>query len=352
MRVIQASENISKGDAISHYIFLISGLLADLGVENEILSIHADERVERTILRPNTYEVQEDDVVLFHASIGGEMFGYLPTLACRKIMIYHNMTPAGFFKGFDDHLANMLEKGRQQLIEAKPWIDKAYGVSEYNVQCLQELGYTDVEKIPFSISFEDFDNAKNERLVKKIQTQNAFRLVFYGRLAPHKCQHDLIKLLAFYKKFYNKHTELYIMGSYNAEERYYLALEALIQELHLAGSVHIYGHVPYNELVSTIHASDAFICMSEHEGLLVPILECFHAGVPVVAYGAGAISETMGGQGVCLEDKSLIDAAKALRKIETDQEYRNNLIQGQKNRAQDFDLKLLRGFLQSFIASL
>lgn len=352
MRVIQASENISKGDAISHYIFLISDLLGELGIQNEILSIHVDERVERTILTPESYEMQEGDVILFHASIGGKMFDYLSSLQCKRIMVYHNMTPSAYFKGFDDHIANLLEQGKEQLVQAKAWINKAYGVSEFNVQCLRELGYTDVEKIPYAISFEDFDKANNVRLVKKMKTPHIFKMIFYGRVAPHKCQHDLIKLLAFYRKFYNKHAELSIMGSFNKEEQYYLALEALIQELHLSGAVHIQGHVPYTELVSSIHAADAFVCMSEHEGLLVPILECFHAGIPVVAYGAGAIPETMGNAGICLSEKSFKEAAKALHRLETEQEYRNSIIEQQQDRARDFDPTHLREALQTLLSSL
>ncbi len=352
MRVIQASENISKGDAISHYMFLIADILQEMGVENAFLSIHCDEKVEREVLRPATYESREDDVIIFHASIGGEMFDYLKSLPAKKILMYHNMTPSGFFKGFDDHLALMLEKGKEQLIAMRESLDAVYGVSEYNVLCLQELGFKNVQKFPFSLAFEEFDNAKNHRTVEIMKKNAPFSLVFYGRMAPHKCQHDLIKLLAFYRKFYNANAQLYLMGSYNQEERYYLTLEALIQELHLSGNVHIQGHVPYPELVSRIHASDVFVCMSEHEGLLVPLLECFHAGVPVIAYGAGAIPETMSGRGICLDAKSFSRFAEELYKIETDRAFRESVVLGQQERAGDFTPNILREHLTTLLSSL
>ena len=49
--------------------------------------------------------------------------------------------------------------------------------------------------------------------------------------------------------------------------------------------------------------ADLFLCLSEHEGFCVPLLEAMVFGVPVVAYDAGAVRETLRGGGVLLADK-------------------------------------------------
>ena len=36
---------------------------------------------------------------------------------------------------------------------------------------------------------------------------------------------------------------------------------------------------------------DAFLCLSEHEGFCIPLLEAFHFGLPVIARDAGAVAE-------------------------------------------------------------
>ena len=37
-----------------------------------------------------------------------------------------------------------------------------------------------------------------------------------------------------------------------------------------------------------------FVCLSEHEGFCIPLLEAFHFGVPVIARPGGAVPEVAG----------------------------------------------------------
>jgi glycosyltransferase involved in cell wall biosynthesis len=53
-------------------------------------------------------------------------------------------------------------------------------------------------------------------------------------------------------------------------------------------------------VASWMRAADAFLCMSEHEGM-VPIIEAFYVGLPVVAFAAGAVPQTMGEAGVLFD---------------------------------------------------
>ena len=48
---------------------------------------------------------------------------------------------------------------------------------------------------------------------------------------------------------------------------------------------------------------DAFICLSEHEGFGVPVLEALWNDLPVVAYDAGAVGEVLGTGGILVERK-------------------------------------------------
>ena len=49
------------------------------------------------------------------------------------------------------------------------------------------------------------------------------------------------------------------------------------------------GHVDDDELLAYYAAADLFLCLSEHEGFCVPLLEAMVFGLPVVAYDAGAV---------------------------------------------------------------
>jgi glycosyltransferase involved in cell wall biosynthesis len=49
--------------------------------------------------------------------------------------------------------------------------------------------------------------------------------------------------------------------------------------------------------------ADVFLCLSDHEGFCVPLQEAMHFSLPVIAYDAGAVRETLHGGGVLLQDK-------------------------------------------------
>ena len=65
--------------------------------------------------------------------------------------------------------------------------------------------------------------------------------------------------------------------------------------------------------------ADAFLCLSEHEGFCIPLLEAFHFGVPVIARDAGAVAEVVGDAGVLLDgDDGLATVAELLRIVVAD----------------------------------
>ena len=57
------------------------------------------------------------------------------------------------------------------------------------------------------------------------------------------------------------------------------------------------GPVPNEDLAAFYRTASAYISLSEHEGFCVPLVEAMAADVPVLAYAAGAVPETLCGRG-------------------------------------------------------
>jgi glycosyltransferase involved in cell wall biosynthesis len=112
------------------------------------------------------------------------------------------------------------------------------------------------------------------------------------------------------------------------------------------------GPVPDDELAAFYRASSAYISLSEHEGFCVPLVEAMAADVPVLAYAAGAVAETLGGAGVLFSPKDLEYAAELLGAIAFDVPLRRKLIAGQRERRRAFAgtrlLAALHGVLEHF----
>jgi glycosyltransferase involved in cell wall biosynthesis len=62
--------------------------------------------------------------------------------------------------------------------------------------------------------------------------------------------------------------------------------------------------------------------MSEHEGFCLPLIESSFFNVPVVAFNAGAVSETLKGSGLIFNEKKTELVAGLLENIINDNELR------------------------------
>src|SRR6202035_4161537 len=117
-----------------------------------------------------------------------------------------------------------------------------------------------------------------------------------------KCQHDVIGAFAVYRRLFDPEATLTLVGG-SAAPRYEQALRALAGELELDGAVRCAGTVPRSHLTALYRTADVLVCLSEHEGFCVPLIEAMALGVPVVAYAAAAIPDTVGDAAVLLDDK-------------------------------------------------
>ena len=58
-----------------------------------------------------------------------------------------------------------------------------------------------------------------------------------------------------------------------------------------------------DEFLAVYRVADIFLSMSEHEGFCLPLLESCVFQVPLLAYDAAAVAETMDGAGILFRDK-------------------------------------------------
>ena len=58
-----------------------------------------------------------DGLLLIHHSMGNDIVSDVARLRVRKAVVYHNITPARFFEGLNEHERKYAELGREQLAE-------------------------------------------------------------------------------------------------------------------------------------------------------------------------------------------------------------------------------------------
>jgi glycosyltransferase involved in cell wall biosynthesis len=355
MRIHQVLATLGYGDAIGHEVLGIQRVLRAAGHESEIIVETADRRLEHLTIdyRDAPGYVTADDVLIHHFSLGSRASRTAFALPARMALIYHNITPPRFYVGIHPQLMLQCFRGLRELKAYVPRVDLALGDSEFNRQDLESYGFAPTAVLPVVPDFSHLDRDPDFALAGQFD-DDWVNILFVGRFVPNKKPEDLIRFFHAYKRLYNRKSRLILAGSYAGFDDYVAQVRALIAAIG-ASDVHILGHISDEELTALYEVADIFLCASEHEGFCVPLLEAFHKGVPVIAYAATAVPETMDGAGVLFEEKDPVLVASLINAIVTDSAMRESIVDAQdasltRHKTRDFD-RILLGHLDRMLAS-
>ena len=344
---------LDRGDAIGNHAMALRGLFRRAGFASDIYVWRAGKGLKRECLPYQEHRAvsSRENVAVFHFSIGSPLSAYVRNLPDKKVMIYHNITPEEHFIGVSEHVYYIAKAGRKELASLAGRLDLSLCDSEFNRKELLDLGYDNVHAVPVLIDFSLLDVRPDEKV--QMRYKDAWKnLLFVGRLTPNKKQEDVIRVFYYYKKFINPRSRLFLVGTPRQTPRYLTILKSLVERLGLPDVV-FRGQVTQSELVAFYRLADVFLCMSEHEGFGVPLVEAMYLGVPVIAFDAGAIAETLGGAGVLVREKNHQAIAEMVDLLIADGELRSRILERQKQRSRDFQkIAELEARLLSMIRSV
>lgn len=356
MRIIQILPTLSFGDAIGNDTLALKGAIRDMGYETEVYAENIDKRLPAGsgLDISKLSGLKKDDIILYHKSTGTDLTFRIDEFKCRRIMIYHNITPPEFFRPYSPAATALTEYGYKGVEYLKDKIDYCLAVSNYNRSDLLRMGYTcPIDIRPILIRFEDYKQTPDEETIRKY-SDGKKNLIFVGRIAPNKKQEDVIRAFYHYKKL-NPESRLILVGSYSGMENYYNRLVKYAAALGLKEDVVFTGHIKFSAILAFYRIADVFVCMSAHEGFCVPLAEAMFFDVPIVALDTSAISDTLGGSGFLVDDNDPVFVSRVIDRVLNDEALRNELISGQRRRLKDFSYEKIRDTfteqLKNFIAA-
>jgi L-malate glycosyltransferase len=320
---------LSYGDAVSQHALAIQAVLRRAGHASDIFVEHVHPRMTRFVRPYWEYPgvSSADTVCLFHFSIGSAASPLIHHLPDTLVAIYHNITPPEYFVGFRPHLVGLTYHARRELAAFVPRTSLALGVSEFNRRELEAIGFRRTGVLPIVPDWSAYESG-GSRLTRALYDDDRTNILFVGRISPNKRIDDLVRTFAYYQRYVNPRSRLLLVGDHRGYEKYYDRLQEMVQVLRLEEVVFT-GHVDQDDLAAYYKLGHVFLCLSEHEGYGVPLLEAMAAGLPVVAYDAGAVAETLRGAGVLLADKSPELVAEVLGEITTRPALRAQILEGQ-----------------------
>lgn len=330
-RIDQVLAGFADGDAISHEARILRDTFRTLGYDSAIYAdpAHVAPAVKSECEPIAALEDRKSDVLVHHYSIASPAVEAYLASPARKILIYHNITPAHYFAGVSDSVAAQLTSAREGMLHTARQSEAVWAASAFDAAELEEAGVRTVKvlALPFDPAALD---APAEPYILNRFTGPLTNILFVGRIAPNKRVEDLILAFAWYQTI-NPYSRLLIVGSQRSAPRYYMMLRMLANELNLT-HVCFEGFAAAAGLAAYYEVADLYVSASEHEGYCLPLVEAMHKGVPVIARRAGGTPEALGGAGVLYEDLSPNELAELMHRVISDDALRAQIMASQARR--------------------
>ena len=390
LRVHQFTAVLADRDAVGAHTLALHRLLTDdLGCD---AAIFAAQRVGAARRLGSDFRDHHrrppPDLMIYQASVGSSVADYLLTRPEPLVLDYHGVTPPEHFDVWDSAMAAAARRGRGQLRRLVPLArlvlaHSGFAGSELVGACqgggfgqpggatgfagselvgacvgggvrrsgggarpgfgavgLSGAGVGGVVVVPVLSEAAGGDGggaaaagvAGGLRAGLGLGSGAGVVWLFVGRVVANKGFHDLLAAFAVFRGLVGDQARLVLVGS-GGGGSYGGAVRALGDSLGLGGSVVWAGSVSGEVLGGWYGAADVLVCLSDHEGFGVPLVEAMGSGLPVVAFDAGAVGETLGGAGVLLGDKSPAAVAAAVRRVLGDEALRGRMAAAGRCRA-------------------
>jgi glycosyltransferase involved in cell wall biosynthesis len=348
----QLVPNLAFGDAISQQAMTLRRMLRHMGLGSEIFAEHVDARLtgQAYSVRELRAHASKDTAVVYHFSIGSEITDVYRLLPNPRVLVYHNITPPDYFLGVNAQVAALCARGRDELAALREHSTLALADSEFNRRELEALGFERSTVFPIVLDPDRYAMRPVARLERSYRDGHV-NFLHVGRLVPNKRIEDVLKVFYFYHRRINPDSRLFLVGTDTDMEIYAVALRQLIHDLGLSG-IALAGRVTQRELVTYYRLAHVYLCMSEHEGFCVPLVEAMHFGVPVVAHSAGAVAETLGSAGALVLRKDFPEIAELAGLVCEPGRVRDSLIAAGRDRVRAFLPESLRPRLQHITDSI
>jgi glycosyltransferase involved in cell wall biosynthesis len=352
--VYQVMEALDVGDAVSDITLRNASILADLGQPPAILARYSAPAMARQTQPLHRALAQPECGLIFHYWNYNSSAWLVRAVHGPKAIWYHNITPPQYFpEGSVGHASTA--RGYAQLAQLADQFDLLLGDSRYNIRGLAPHLRSPKPGLPIYPVVEpaELQTAPYDLgLVNTLRGSGQVNIIFIGRVVRNKRPDRLMHLFEHYFRWINRHAHLWLVGSEQADPEYRTELETLRGVLRCGAHITFTGKVSEAQMRAYFRAADVFVCASEHEGFCVPIAQAMAFDVPVLAYAAAAVPETMGDAGVLVHEWDVPRVAELMHLMICDPQLRQRLLAGQRANLVRFSAAEARMRLTTAVAYL
>lgn len=307
-RVYVLTPVLAPHDAIGNDVLGMARCLRNVGIPVETYAEHVHPALasEARNLKEASSRcwADPDALVIYHHSMAwpaGQ--NIVSDCRCRVVVKHHNVTPPEFFHGYSPDHVSACEAGERATSDLAGRRDVLFWAdSQFNAADLVDRGArAEGSRVlpPFHTTETMGRTAPDLATVNRFRRYTGARLLFVGGTKPNKGHRTLIRVLAYFRRRYDPDAVLLLAGGSDPRlSAYQDSLIAHARELHVEDAVIFTGSVSAATLRSLYLLADVFVCVSDHEGFCVPLIEAMYFRTPIVASAWTAVTETVANAGL------------------------------------------------------
>ncbi|MBE0658209.1 MAG: glycosyltransferase family 4 protein [Bryobacteraceae bacterium] len=326
-RLLQYHPSVAGRDAVGNEIVALHRAAQSEGIDARIYALDPGSAGGIRIDPAKLLDPAPGDTLLFHFSLGCASFDRLASTRCRRLMVYHDVTPPDLLAGSPPAV---VEAARQGLRQAGPLSSGMHAVAAHSFSSAASLsaaGGPGCDLLPYLMRQDLLDRQPDQVVLAEAQLQGRTMLAA-GRVLPHKRIEDILLVFDHLRRISPNPWRLVVAGSLDGAPGYVDRLRELCGRLGLPRVVFT-GSIPQDRLNAWYRASSAFITMSAHEGFCVPLAEAMHHRLPVFALASAAVPETMRGAGVLFDEPDWPSIAEAIDQVDREPALRARILEQQ-----------------------
>jgi glycosyltransferase involved in cell wall biosynthesis len=325
-------------DATGDHTRALRDALRSAGWDSDIYveAAHDELQDEAAYFEEYPARARPGDILLYQLGTSSPVAEFLLGRDEPLVLDYHNVTPESFYEGWEEHTVAKVALAREQVASLAPKAVLGIADSAFNARELDALGCPATAVVPILVDLHaEAGRDERERARLAADHGDATVLLFVGRISPNKAHQRLVEALFVYRRLYDPLARLHLVGP-TVTPAYAEAVFAFADELGLADAIRHGEGLTDAELAAWYEDADVFVCLSEHEGFCIPLLEAMRAGTPIVALDAGAVGETLADAGILLPTARPASVAAAIARVRSDEALAASLVEAGRRRLADF----------------
>lgn len=343
--VHQFLPTLTPYDAIGNEVLIIKKILKNLGYSSEIFAenIHHSLKNEANFFK--TYKNKNEDIIIYHHSIGSSLCDNLKKFDSKILMIYHNITPPKLFENINPEIAKLLQLGIEQLITLKDIVSFSACDSEFNRQELEKIGYKKTDVLPILLDFSKYKKSSDT-------SKNNKNILYVGRFAPNKCIEDIIQSFCYYNLNIDSESNLFLLGQVSDHDKCYFEFLKKTVDKNKLKNIHFITDANNKSIINYYSKSNLFITMSNHEGFCVPLVESMHFKIPIIAKDSTAIPFTLGNGGILIHEETFEEIGELINLVINNDKTNISLIKEGSNQLEKIYSKTNEEFIINLLKKI